>query len=166
MGDFRNFYKPDQEKLETIASDVVKSAINLYEPIAKKNDIDIDIKLESENKIHIYKNEVIQVLLNILKNAGDNFKEKEINNPKINIKTFDQNDTTAIIEICDNGGGILEDIMPKIFDPYFSTKSAKNGTGLGLYMSKNIIQEHHQGTLEAYNKKGGACFKISLVDFP
>jgi signal transduction histidine kinase len=99
----------------------------------------------------------MQVVLNILQNSQDNAKEKEIKDPKIEISVWDKR-----IEIWDNGGGIEAEFIPKIFDPYFSTKHAKIGTGLGLYMSKIIIQEHHKGTLSAQNRDDGVCFTIDL----
>ena len=65
--------------------------------------------------------------------------------------------------MCNNGGGIDADILPKVFDPYFTTKDEKTGTGLGLYMSKMIIQEHLYGVIEAKNSDNGACFIIKLL---
>ncbi|MEA2099581.1 MAG: HAMP domain-containing sensor histidine kinase [Campylobacterota bacterium] len=100
---------------------------------------------------------MMQVILNILKNAQDNFKEKRIKNPQIRIITDRDR-----ISIYDNGGGIPIDIKEKIFDPYFSTKDEKNGTGLGLYMSKIIVEEHHNGDIYAENIDGGVCFIIEL----
>ena len=100
---------------------------------------------------------MMQVIINILKNAQDNFKEKEIKNPYIKISTEHRS-----IRICDNGGGIPKPILNKIFDPYFSTKNEKNGTGLGLYMSKIIVEDHHKGNLHVSNTKDGVCFKIEF----
>ena len=105
-----------------------------------------------------YDNELIQVILNILKNSQDNFKERKVENPKI-IITIDEN----ILSICDNGGGISEDIIGEIFDPYFSTKDEKNGTGLGLYMSKIIVEEHHNAKLDVVNVDDGVCFSITMI---
>jgi len=99
----------------------------------------------------------MQVLLNILKNAQDNFKERGVQNPRITIDVQER-----VCSICDNGGGVSEDIMERIFEPYFSTKDEKNGTGLGLYMSKTIVEEHHKGRLEVENRDDGVCFIIEL----
>ena len=109
----------------------------------------------------MHENEFMQVLINIVKNANDNFILKSTQNASITISTWDTQ-VSSIMSICDNGGGIDPLILAKIFDPYFSTKSEKNGTGLGLYMSKIIIQEHHQGKLSAQNTSDGVCFTIEL----
>lgn len=98
---------------------------------------------------------------NIIKNSEDNFIEKKTPRPLIEIHTT-QSENTLIITLCDNGGGIDSDILSRIFDPYFSNKSDRNGTGLGLYISKIIIEEHHKGKLEAYNQNSGVCFRITL----
>ncbi|NOX16322.1 MAG: HAMP domain-containing histidine kinase, partial [Epsilonproteobacteria bacterium] len=115
----------------------------------------------STKKIKLFDGELMQVILNIFKNAQDNFKLKSISKAKIWIKTSDSKDK-IIISICDNGGGIDKSIIKKIFDPYFSTKSEKNGTGLGLYMSKMIVEDHHAGKLSVSNSDKGVCFNIEL----
>jgi nitrogen fixation/metabolism regulation signal transduction histidine kinase len=109
----------------------------------------------------IYQNEVMQVILNILKNSEDNFLEKNIKNKNISISTY-KKENEYIISICDNGGGIENEILPNIFNPYYSTKIEKNGTGLGLYMSKIIIEEHNSGLLNVNNLNDGVCFDIVL----
>jgi signal transduction histidine kinase len=106
---------------------------------------------------------MMQVVLSLVKNAQDNFKDKGILNPTITITTKD-----SVLTISDNGGGIPDAILEKIFDPYFSTKNDKHGTGIGLYMSKLIVEEHHDGTITVENKPSEdgletcACFTINL----
>jgi len=161
IDDFRNFFKPDKQKEKENINNPIQKALKIVSASMSSKGIEVNTKFQTDKELDIYPNELMQVILNILKNAEDNFKEKQISNANITIKTYEENDS-AVIEICDNGGGIPEDILPNIFDPYFSTKNEKNGTGLGLYMSKVIIEEHHRGVLEAYNKDGGACFKITI----
>jgi len=103
----------------------------------------------------------MQVILNILKNSEDNFLEKTQEIKEIKIST-NFKDNKHIITISDNGGGIDKEILPNIFKPYFSTKEEKNGTGLGLYMSKTIIQEHHNGSLTVNNNNNGVVFTIII----
>jgi signal transduction histidine kinase len=161
IDDFRNFYKPDRVKMEVQAEDIVTSALKLYEPIANKLHIAITTEFTKTPAVDIYKNELIQVVLNILKNASDNFEEKEHDNPTLTISTYSSPEA-VVMAICDNGGGIDATIINQIFDPYFSTKMQKNGTGLGLYMSKNIVEGHHGGRLSVENCENGVCFKIEL----
>ena len=108
-----------------------------------------------------YANEIAQAILNILSNAKDILIEREIPNPKI-IITNDENKDKGIIAIEDNAKGILLEPIEKIFEPYFSTKHAKSGTGIGLYMCKTIIEKNNQGELHVNNTPQGAIFTISL----
>jgi len=166
IDDFRNFYKPNKKFSTQPITLPIEKALNIIKSTLEANNIEIIEEYSNENKISMFENEMMQVILNILKNAQDNFINKNIENPKITIRTKNYKDLN-IIEIQDNGGGIAEDIIENIFDPYFSTKSEKQGTGLGLHMSKVIIEEHHKGKLEAKNIDDGACFIISLntIDF-
>lgn len=127
----------------------------------KSHGIKIIIKNQVKDTVKVYKNELIQVILNILKNSEDNFLEKKIVSPTIyiSINKFDQD---VMIMIEDNGGGIDQQIINKIFEPYFSTKLEKNGTGLGLYMSKIIVEDHHSGVLSVLNSNNGVLFKIII----
>ena len=104
---------------------------------------------------------MMQVVLNIVKNSIDNFIEKDTQNRKISINVEEKSNEFTI-RICDNGGGIEENLIEKIFDPYFSTKDDKNGTGLGLYISKVVIENHSSGELIAKNTDDGVCFSIVL----
>lgn len=161
IDDFRNFYKPDRESHISFIHDSLNRAMTIIKGSIVSNGIEVISKCTNQQKVKIHSNEIVQVILNIIKNAQDNFKEKEIKDPKIFITCTDS-DNKVVLEICDNGGGIPEAILPRIFDPYFSTKDAKNGTGLGLYMSKTIIEEHHNGSLKVENRDNGVCFTIIL----
>jgi len=157
IDDFRYFYKQNKKAVTIKIEDVIEKSLNIINSSIVINCIDITKEYNYKGDIELYDSEMMQVILNILKNAQDNFQEKQTKNPYIRITTEDRR-----ISICDNGGGIAEDIIDKIFDPYFSTKNEKNGTGLGLYMSKTIVEEHHNGKLNVENTDDGACFIIEL----
>ena len=167
IDDFRNFYKPNKESFISSINIPIDIALKIVRQNLSSQDIQIIEEYDSLKDIEMYTNELVQVFLNIFKNAQDNFLERGIKDAKIIINT--QNFSNGIIiKICDNGGGIAENIKDKIFDPYFSTKDEKNGSGLGLYMSKMIIEEHHKAKLNVSNNTNsqgfciGACFSIEL----
>ena len=162
IDDFRTLYKPDKIMKYSHLHDPIDRALKLLEMSFSKDKIRIEKDYTTTLCLLMHENEVMQVLLNILKNAEDNFIEKNIKDPLITIRTS-IGDFSANILVCDNGGGIKDDVINKIFDPYFSTKGEKNGTGLGLYMSKIIIEQHHQGSLSAYNTDEGTCFNVELA---
>jgi signal transduction histidine kinase len=161
IDDFRNYFRPDKEKELVLVNDVVKKSIGLMQNSLDMKGIEIRQISEGTALTYIYKNEFIQVLLNLIKNAQDALVENKVINPKIIIRSTATREELRV-EICDNGGGIKTEIIDKIFDPYFSTKDHKHGTGLGLYMSKMIIDEHLNGKLSVYNTKLGVCFKIEI----
>ncbi len=163
IDDFRDFFKSNKEKRETSFDEIIHSVLGIIEISITNKNIKITKELNSKDKFSSYPNELKQVIMNLIKNAEDILIEKEIQNPFIHIKTYKQEDKN-ILEVSDNGGGIPEDILPKIFDPYFSTKTKKDGTGLGLYMSKTIIEEHCKGSLSVSNDSQGVVFKIVLGD--
>jgi len=159
INDFRDFFKPVKAKQNVTFSEVVHSSLGIVGKSIENENISIVKKLDSEEHFETYASELKQVVLNLLKNAEDILLEKQVKNPTITISTF--NNT---LSISDNAGGVPEEIVAKIFDPYFSTKLEKNGTGLGLYMSKIIIEEHCGGTLSVSNSDEGAIFKIELSE--
>lgn len=161
IDDFRNFYKPNKAAVEMDMTTIINKTLQIVQAAFESKDISFQTHFESNRTLAMYENEIIQVILNILKNAQDNFLEKKIENASIEIQTKDTEEGLEV-DICDNGGGIPEHVLPNIFDPYFSTKEEKNGTGLGLYMSKIIIEDHHNGTLVAQNHNDGVCFRITL----
>jgi C4-dicarboxylate-specific signal transduction histidine kinase len=108
-----------------------------------------------------YPNEYSHVLLNIIENAKDVLSERNTTEPRIIIRAF-QEAEKVVVSITDNAGGIPENIIDRIFDRYFTTKSKKNGIGIGLDMSKIIIEEKMGGKLSARNIKDGAEFRIEI----
>ena len=161
IDDFRNFYKSDKILVNKTIDSPINNCLKIMKKDLQSNNIDIILDFKSQNKIKIYENEISHVLINILKNAQDKFLEKEIENAIIEIKTEDLENSVRV-EVYDNGGGIEKGNLDIIFEPYFSTKKEKNGTGIGLYMSKIIIENNHKGELFAANIKEGVCFSIIL----
>lgn len=163
IDDFSNFFKADNAKNSFKLQDLMDKTLNLSNHLFCSKGIEVikhyDVEL---NKINNIENEIMQVLLNIIHNAVDIVVDKNIKDGKIVIAIEKNNKGNQIVSIKDNGGGIPANIIEKIFDPYFSTKD-KNGTGLGLYMSKMIIEEHCQGKIEVKNLDQGACFIIEFL---
>lgn len=159
--DFRNFFKPDKEKQETSFSEIVENALGFLQIGLENNSITVQKECDCKGRMTTYTNELLQVVLNLIKNAEDVLVENQTTDPFIAIRCYDDKET-SVLEIEDNAGGIDEAIVDKIFDPYFTTKEKHNGTGLGLYMSKVIIEEHCGGTLSVSNSTKGARFKIIM----
>ncbi|MDF1883919.1 PAS domain S-box protein [Sulfurimonas sp. SAG-AH-194-C21] len=161
IDDFRDFFKEDKEKEITSFTYLVNSVLKIIRTTLESNNIEVILELKCKDIFMIYSNELKQVIINLVKNAQDVLVEKNIKNPYIKLKSY-VNDGNYILEVSDNGGGIPQDVMDDIFNPYFSTKLKKEGTGLGLYMSKTIVEEHCEGNLSCYNTQDGACFRIEL----
>ncbi|NOR58920.1 MAG: histidine kinase [Sulfurimonas sp.] len=161
IDDFRNYFRPDKSKEFVLVSDVVTTSVSLMQKSLEVSGVEVELEAHGRDLTHIYKNEFMQVMLNLIKNAKDILVDNNIKNPKIVITSRCESEK-LIVEVCDNGGGVDEKIIDKIFDPYFSTKDNQSGTGLGLYMSKMIIEEHLDGKLSVRNSKDGACFKIEI----
>lgn len=161
INDFKNFYKIDKKQTKITLEDICNKSINIIKASLDNSSIEIKTSYNSFKEINTYASEVNQVILNILKNAEDAILEKKVNTPKIVLKTYYMDDKVHL-EIIDNGGGIKNENILKLFDPYFSTKISKDGSGLGLYMSKTIIEDHCNGKLSVKNNDTGATFTISL----
>ncbi len=159
--DFRNFFKQDKVKQETTFSEIIESALSLIRIGLESKHITLQTEYNCKGSILSYPNELLQVVLNLIKNAEDALLENKIADPTIMIRCYSDADM-AVLEIEDNAGGIDESIIEKIFEPYFTTKDEHNGTGLGLYMSKVIIEEHCNGVLSVGKIRDGAVFKIVL----
>ena len=161
IDDFRNFFKPNKDVELCKVKELIDDSVQIIEKSLENSNVEVILKLDENLELNIYKSEIIQVLLNLIKNAQDIFKEKSQSDATIIIESYAK-DNNIIIAVEDNAGGIPIDIIDKIFNPYYSTKSEKTGTGLGLYMSKMIIQDHHKGILRVYNSDSGARFEIVL----
>ncbi|MEA3330533.1 MAG: HAMP domain-containing sensor histidine kinase, partial [Campylobacterota bacterium] len=161
IDDFRNFFKDSKVAHKTTFEQIIKSTMSIINTSLQDRSITINIENSYIEPLCIYENEFKQVALNLFKNAEDALLENNIKNGMIKIKTY-KKEQNAVFEIIDNAGGIKDEIAKQIFDPYFSTKDTKNGTGLGLYMSKTIIQEHCFGTLEHSNTEDGSKFTIVI----
>ena len=162
IDDFRDFFKESKEKQEVKVIDVIEGTMSIIDKQLDKHSIEVEVQNSVEGlSFFTFKNELIQVLLNILGNAKDAFEEKRIEKRKINIVCEKQGDN-LLLYIIDNAGGISDTIIDKIFEPYFSTKKKKNGTGLGLYMSMIIVTEHLGGKILVENKNDGAIFSVSI----
>ncbi|MEO5357075.1 MAG: ATP-binding protein [Nitrospirae bacterium YQR-1] len=161
INDFKNFFSPTK-KMETVMPDyIIEQALKIIGKSIEYKTIEVRREYSYKTAILTYPNELIQVILNILKNAQDILMEKEIPTPTIVIGGYEDNGN-IFIELSNNAGGIPEDLTDKIFEPYFTTKEDSGGTGLGLYMSKTIIEKHCRGTLTVKNIRDGACFTIKL----
>lgn len=158
--DFKNYFKPDQEKVNFKIHDVLARALFLLEENCNKQRIAVKVVDEEGIRVLGYPNEFLQVLINILVNAIDALTEKAVAAPRITI-TIGREAKGAVVTIADNAGGISEEIIGQIFDPYISTKEAGKGTGIGLYLSKTII-EKMDGSLTARNIPEGAEFRIEI----
>ncbi|MDZ7819678.1 MAG: transporter substrate-binding domain-containing protein [Aliarcobacter sp.] len=161
IDDFRNFFKTDKQKIEVNLEEIIQKAISIIKTSFESKEIELITNYKYKSTITTYPTEIQQVILVILKNAEEALIENNSSNKKIEINTYEENDF-IIIKIEDNAGGIPSDIIYKIFDPYFSTKKSKEGTGIGLYMSKIIINEHCKGKITVLNGKNGAIFQIKL----
>jgi len=161
IDDFREFFKPNKDIENILIIDVINDALNVIGKSLENNNIELVVKVDNKVSIETFSRELMQVLINIIKNAKETFMEQELVSKNIFI-TLESLEKDIILTICDNAGGIEIDIINEIFEPYFTTKSERNGTGLGLYMSKTIVEKHLKGILTAENSESGACFEIVL----
>ncbi len=159
IDDFRTFFKADKEAVEFSVNQVIRRALSLMEKSFNEQNISIALRLEDEPMAKGYPNEYAQVLLNILMNARDAKVGHRLQDVLISIHTSAE-EGRSIVTITDNAGGVAEEIMDKLFDPYFTTKGSEMGTGIGLFISKTIIEKNMGGSLTVRNTGNGAEFRI------
>ena len=161
IDDFKDFFKPQKIKVEFLLNNVIHNLLDIIKPIYESNNVQINLSIKGDYRMIGYPNELGQAVLNILNNAKDALIDNNITNKLVSIEIMEVNQRVHLI-ISDNAGGIPDEIIENIFDPYFSTKDDKNGTGLGLYMTKMIIEEHMNGDITVSNGDNGAIFTIVL----
>jgi PAS domain S-box-containing protein len=161
IDDFRDFLKPDNAKVLFRVSEAMQKSVSLVEASFKVTGLQIQTIVDEEVSIEGCQNEYAQVILNILMNAKDALLEQKIVNPLIVLRLFSEHGK-AVLTVTDNAGGIPDAIIDKIFDPYFTTKGPDQGTGIGLFMSKAIIEKNMGGRLTVRNIGDGAEFRIEV----
>lgn len=162
IDDFRDYFKPEKDKSDFHVIAAIKSTLSLLEGNFQNPKIAVEFVELDNPVINGYQNEFSQVFLNILNNARDAIVERDIPDARITI-TISRIGGYAVITVADNAGGIPEEIIGKIFDPYFTTKGPQIGTGIGLFMSKTIIEKNMGGKLTARNTGNGAEFRIEVA---
>ena len=152
IDDFKNFFNPNKEKVVFNILDAFEDTFKLINSQFKNNDIEI---VQNIKKIELlgYKNELLQVLINLLKNSNEELIKKPNSMKKYIFISVDKDENKIIIKIKDNADGIPSDIINKVFDAYFTTKEKCGGTGIGLYICKQIIETSMQGEISVSNVK-------------
>jgi len=161
IDEFRDFFKPQKLLIETTFDEILEGVYKIIQESLEVHNITLIEELNFHERFVAYPKELKHVVLNLLKNAQDAFIENKIEKREIIIRTYAKGDE-KILEVKDNAGGIPKEIITKIFDPYFSTKSNRNGTGLGLYMSKMIVEKHSKGKFNVESRGDTTIFRVIL----
>ncbi len=160
IDDFTNFFNPNKEKENFFIDYAIDEALIIINKLLKKENINIIKKYEKLKLLGVV-NELAQVIINLIQNSSEAFGVNKNNFKSINIEIL-KKDKYAIIKYFDNAGGTTNEVLDKLFEPYFTTKYQSNGTGLGLFISKMIIEKSLNGTLEAKNIEDGLQFTIKI----
>lgn len=162
INDFQNFFKPSKTKEHFSIVEACQKAVSILHSSLKNNSINLVFEAVENIEVDGYPNEFSQAFLNILSNAKDVLIERKIENPYIHV-SIKIGKKFVLIHVKDNGGGISNAVIDHIFEPYFTTKHAKQGTGIGLYMCKTIIEGNMNGIIKASNTEDGALFTIKIL---
>ncbi len=161
MKSFKDYFKPTKIKKELLLKKEIDDVVSMLVPQLKIAKVIVTNRVPEEIKIVGISNELKQVILNLLANSRDAIKSSGKSSGDIVVEAKRQEDR-VVISFCDNGGGIPEEIIDRVFDSDITTKG-ENGSGIGLYMSKMIIEESFGGKIEVKNNKEGACFIIEVM---
>jgi signal transduction histidine kinase len=159
IDDFTSFVRTDKKKEIFSVRAVVEKTLSLLEPTLAAQKIRTKIEATGDPVIEGYPNEYSQVIFNIISNARDAFFARRVASPVVTVAIRNQEGRT-VVTVTDNAGGIPEQIIEKVFEPYFTTKGPSHGTGIGLFMCKMIIENNMDGTISVSNVSGGAEFRI------
>ena len=161
IDDFKDFFQPNTTPKEEDIEEIIKKSISISMDDTLHKEIIIKTDIHFDKKLQTYKNELTHILLNIIQNAKEALISNKIESPMIKIIGYSKNDS-LYIDIIDNAGGINEDNLPLIFNENYTTKETQNGNGLGLYLTKVILEEHLKSSIEAISITNGTMFRIIL----
>ncbi|TGK38612.1 PAS domain S-box protein [Leptospira gomenensis] len=161
IDDFRNYFRPNKTKEKFSLKTVINKTVSLISGSLKNQNIKIFFNSEEDYEVFGFPNEFSQVILNVLANSRDAISENKPDDPEICVELRKEGDLKVVL-LSDNGGGIAPEILEKLFQPYFTTKDQGQGTGIGLYMSKSIIENNMGGRIQAQNQGKGALIRIEL----
>lgn len=161
IDDFMNFFRSDKEKVTFSVNQEIRRTLTLIKENFLSQKVRIKLLTDGTPTISGFPSEYAQVLMNILMNARDELVSNNVKDAMISIHSFVEGAST-VVTITDNSGGIADEIIDKIFDPYFTTKGPDKGTGIGLFMSKTIIEKNMGGRLTVRNSSSGAEFRIEI----
>ena len=159
VDDFRNFFRPDRETTDFSLESCVEDALFIIADSLRNNGIVVETRLEKGLRAHGHPNQCAQAILNLLANAKEVLLERKIMDGRIGIE-LERRNGEAILTVQDNAGGIAEAVLPRVFEPYFTTK--EQGSGIGLYMTRTIVEHNLRGRIGATNRDGGALFTLSI----
>lgn len=167
LDDFKNFFSPDKAKSKFEIRNCLEHSLELSKYLLEKINVKVVLQIKEEIKLNTYYNELSHVFLNIISNSRDALSTNCHKDDRIIKIIINKYKEKAVINMIDNGGGIKEEIVPKIFEPYYTTKYKSAGTGIGLYMSKQIVEKHMNGTINYKNivhkiKEDGTNYNCSL----
>ena len=161
IDDFRNFFTPDREKCDFDPRQVVERTLALVEGTLKEKQIAVTVNASPAPSINGHPNEFSQALLNIINNAVDAFVDRRPPSPALEVSVKGE-EGKVVVTVADNAGGVQEEILDRIFEPYFTTKEQGKGTGIGLFMAKNIVEKSMNGRLTVRNTEAGAEFRLEV----
>ncbi len=161
IDDFRNFFRPKKEIERLKMMELFEELVAIVGKSLEHDNIDVEISCDPAMEVTLYARELLQVLINIVKNAKEAILASNVAKGRI-VMHAEMEHGRLMITACDNGGGIKKDVMIRMFDPYFTTKDESIGTGLGLYMCKMIVEKHLKGEIQGRNTGSGACFILKI----